>query len=109
MRSIAFAVGQVARYRRGHFLTLHDDFAEGKHRLAAYVPGLTLDWGADCGGQLQFLDRHGEVEDVFIPGFNVLSVFKVPSLHLVTTVAPHVSHPRLSITGWLRTRSESSG
>lgn len=109
MRSIAFADGQMTRYRRGQFLTLHDDLAEGKHRLAAYVLGLTPDWATDYGGQLQFLNRHGDVEDVFIPGFNVLSVFKVPSLHQVTTVAAHVSHSRLSITGWLRAGSQSPG
>lgn len=99
----------MTRYRRGHFLTLHDDLAEGKHRLAAYVLGLTPDWQADYGGQLQFLDHDGNVEEASIPGFNVLSVFKVPSLHQVTPVAAHVPHARLSITGWLRATGHASG
>lgn len=99
---IAFADGQMTRYRAGHYLTLHDDHADGKHRIAAYVLGLTDRWTADFGGQLQFLDAQGRVTDVFTPAFNTLSLFAVPAPHLVTAVAPFVAEDRLSVTGWLR-------
>lgn len=99
---IAHGDGQLTRYRRGHFLTLHDDAAEGKHRLAAYVLGMTRDWNADAGGQLQFLAADGRVEHSLVPAFNTLALFRVPQPHLVTAVAPFVEHARLSVTGWLR-------
>lgn len=101
---IEFADGQLTRYRKRHFLTLHDDDAEGKGRLAAYVLGMTPDWKPDYGGQLQFLGMDGAVEDVFVPGFNTLSVFSVPRPHLVSAVASFVDASRFSITGWLRHR-----
>lgn len=99
---IAFADAQMTRYRRGHFLTLHDDHAEGKNRIAAYVLSLTRDWPADYGGQLQFIGVDGRVDEVLIPRFNTLAVFEVPVPHLVSAVAPFVKASRLSITGWLR-------
>jgi len=100
---IAFADGQLTRYRRGHFLTNHDDEVEGKHRIAAYVLGMTREWKPDYGGQLQFLGQDGaSVVDVFVPAFNTLSIFSVPQPHLVSAVASFVQASRLSITGWLR-------
>lgn len=102
LEKVRFADGQMTRYRRGHFLTLHGDEAEGKNRLAAYVLGLTRDWVPDEGGQLQFIDRDGEVEQVVTPRFNSLVVFRVPTPHLVSPVAPFTAKSRLSITGWLR-------
>lgn len=100
---IDFADGQLTRYRRGHFLTNHDDEAEGKHRIAAYVLGMTPGWKPDYGGQLQFLGDDGaSVVDVLVPGFNTLSIFAVPQPHLVSAVASFVQASRLSITGWLR-------
>lgn len=38
---IRFADGQLTRYRAGHFLSLHDDEAEGLNRVAAYVINLS--------------------------------------------------------------------
>lgn len=38
---IALADAQLTRYRPGHFLTEHDDHAEGKNRFFAYVLNLT--------------------------------------------------------------------
>lgn len=101
--AIAFGDGQVTRYRAGHFLTQHTDYADGKNRVVAYVLGLTPSWSADFGGQLQFLDEQGAVEDVYVPAFNNLCLFKVPRPHLVSAVAPFVIASRLSITGWFRT------
>ena len=41
MPAIAFADAQATLYRPGDFLTAHDDRAEGKNRLAAYVINMT--------------------------------------------------------------------
>lgn len=99
---IDFADGQLTRYRHGHFLTEHDDEADGKQRIAAYVLGMTPNWRPDFGGQLQFLDAHGGVDEAFVPGFNTLYVFSVPQLHHVSMLASFVDASRLSVTGWLR-------
>ena len=104
---ISYANGQVSRYRRGHFLTLHDDGgAEGVDRVAAYVLNMTPDWPADYGGQLQFADDQGRAEETVTPRINSLSVFAVPCPHLVSAVAPFVSGSRFAITGWFNRGEE---
>jgi Rps23 Pro-64 3,4-dihydroxylase Tpa1-like proline 4-hydroxylase len=37
-----------------------------------------------------------------VPGFNVLNLFKVPTDHSVSVVAPFAAEPRLALTGWFR-------
>ena len=93
---------QATLYRPGHFLTHHDDsgYAE-QHRRVAYVLYLTRGWRAEWGGQLQFLDAHGDVEEVWMPRFNSLGLFLVPTPHVVSYVAPFATQPRFAITGWL--------
>ncbi|TPW05326.1 MAG: 2OG-Fe(II) oxygenase [bacterium] len=99
---IDFADAQATRYRPGHVLTGHDDAAEGKNRLYAYVLNLTRDWRADWGGVLAFEGEGGHIEDGFAPAFNALNIFAVPMRHAVTQVASFAPRDRLSITGWLR-------
>ncbi len=99
---IAFADAQATDYRAGDFLTTHDDAVEGKNRVAAYVFGLTTGWQADWGGLLLF--ERGTSVFGFVPEFNTLRLFAVPSRHHVSHVAPWVTARRLSVTGWLRTR-----
>jgi Rps23 Pro-64 3,4-dihydroxylase Tpa1-like proline 4-hydroxylase len=102
---IAFADCQATRYRRGHFLNMHDDAVEGKQRVAAYVLNLTPRWRPEWGGQLQFISPAGHVEEGFVPSFNALNVLRVPQPHLVSMVNS-MSPPdaqRVSVTGWLRT------
>ena len=99
---IAFADAQATRYRPGHVLTGHDDAAEGKNRLYAYVLNLTRDWRADWGGVLAFEGAHGHIEEGFAPAYNALNIFAVPMPHAVTQVASFAPRDRLSITGWLR-------
>ncbi|MGQ0800690.1 MAG: 2OG-Fe(II) oxygenase [Pseudomarimonas sp.] len=103
---IRFADGQLTRYRRGHFLTLHDDSAPELQRVAAYVLNLSRDWAADFGGQLQFTDSTGHVTEAVLPRFNQLTLFKVPTPHLVSAVAPFVTGARFAITGWFRMGEE---
>jgi SM-20-related protein len=92
---------QATRYTAGHFLTLHDDAQyDGAERRLAYVLNFSKDWRAEWGGLLQFLDGGGKVVESFVPRFNSLSLFAVPTPHIVSYVAPYAAAPRLSITGW---------
>jgi SM-20-related protein len=96
------ANAQATLYRPGHFLTRHDDSGHAEQqRRVAYVLYLTRDWRADWGGQLQFLDARDNVEEVWMPRFNSLGLFLVPTPHVVTYVAPFATQPRYAITGWL--------
>lgn len=99
---IDFADAQATRYRPGHVLTGHNDEAEGKNRLYAYVLNLTRDWRVDWGGALIFPGADGQIEQGFVPRFNALNLFAVPMDHAVTQVASFAGADRLSITGWLR-------
>jgi SM-20-related protein len=93
---------QATLYRPGHFLSRHDDSAHPEqHRRVAYVLYMTRGWRADWGGQLQFLDARGDVEEVWMPRFNSLGLFLVPTPHVVGYVAPFATQPRYAITGWL--------
>lgn len=92
---------QASNYRPGDFLTLHDDSHRRDARLAAFTLGFTRDWRPDWGGQLLFHDAEGQIERGFMPGFNVLTLFKVPKAHSVAPVAAYAATKRLSLTGWL--------
>ena len=97
---------QLTRYRAGHFLTAHDDWAEGLNRVAAYVFNLSADWNVDFGGLLQFIDANGHVQQAYTPRFNSLSLFKVPQLHSVSVVPAYVNRARFALTGWARSGTE---
>lgn len=99
---IALADSQLTRYRTGHFLTEHDDHAEGKNRFFAYVLNLTPVWRIEWGGLLAFHGEDGNVAEAFTPRFNTLNLLKVPAPHSVTQVALSAAADRISVTGWLR-------
>lgn len=99
---IALADSQLTRYRTGHFLTEHDDHAEGKNRFFAYVLNLTPVWRIEWGGLLAFHGADGNVAEAFTPRFNTLNLLKVPAPHSVTQVALSAAADRISVTGWLR-------
>lgn len=101
---IEMADCQLTRFRRGHFLTEHDDAMASKKRYFAYVLNLTPRWKIDWGGLLAFHGADGNVEEAFTPRFNTLNLLKVPCAHSVTQVALSAGADRLSITGWLRGR-----
>jgi SM-20-related protein len=101
---IAFADAQVTRYRRGHFLTAHDDGIEGKNRYFAYVLNLSPRWKIEWGGLLMFHGDDGHVAEAFLPNFNSLNLLKVPALHSVSQVSLFAGDDRLAVTGWLRGR-----
>ena len=90
----------ACRYRPGHFLKEHHDTSPFEQRHMAYVFYFTRDWHPDFGGLTYFLDEDGAVTDTFVPGFNTLTLFKVPVGHCVSQVTSFAPQPRLSITGW---------
>lgn len=92
---------QATRYRPGHFLRQHSDEDSREGRRFAYVLNLSRGWRADWGGLLQFIDADGRVVDSFLPRWNTLSLFAVPTGHAVSLVAPWAGDDRLAITGWL--------
>ena len=96
------ADGQATFYSRGQFLKLHVDEDIGEGWRVAYVLNLTKSWQSDWGGLLQFFDDKGNVEEAFVPAFNVLNMFAVPKEHSVSYVTPFAAGPRYSITGWFR-------
>lgn len=100
--SIGFADAQATCYRKGHFLTRHDDDVADKNRRVAYVLNLTPRWRPDWGGALQFFDSQGNIEIAYSPAYNVLNLFRVPMVHSVGIIAPFSGADRFAITGWFR-------
>lgn len=101
--AIAFADAQATLYSPGDFLTTHDDNVAGKNREAAYVFSLNPRWRMEWGGLLLLNDPDGSAR-ALMPGMNRLTLFAVPRLHSVSVVTAAAARPRLSITGWLRSR-----
>lgn len=94
---------QATRFRPGMFLREHDDQDDAEGRVVAYVVNLSKHWQADWGGLLQFIDSNGLVTETYLPRFNSLSLFRVPTKHCVSMISPWAGEPRLSITGWWET------
>lgn len=105
-RAIRLADVHASCYRPGDFLGRHNDHLDEKDgiRAAAYILNLTPVWSAEWGGLLNFLRADGHVDGAFTPTWNALNFLKVPQLHFVSTVAPFVTAPRLSVSGWVRRR-----
>lgn len=102
---IDYADARATAYGPDHFLTMHHDEAQGSHRRAAYVFGLTEAWRAEWGGLLLFHDERDDVVEGLVPRMNVLTLFDVPRDHSVSLVSPFAPGPRYSVTGWMRAGS----
>ncbi|MCH7806001.1 MAG: 2OG-Fe(II) oxygenase [Proteobacteria bacterium] len=103
LKSLIRADGQGTWYRKGQFLTLHNDYDpsdDGKR--VAYVLSFSREWRPDWGGFLQFYDDDFNIEAGFMPRFNAISMFETPQNHSVTYVTPFCGNRRLAITGWFR-------
>lgn len=103
---IDLADAQASRYRPGHVLTAHNDVSPGKNRLYGYVLNFSRDWRADWGGNLVFHSEDGHIQHGWVPAFNALNLFVVPTRHAVTQVASFAARDRLSIVGWLRSNTK---
>jgi SM-20-related protein len=92
--------GMATSYRPGCFLRTHNDEGGGQERKVAYVLGFTREWQEDWGGALNFTDQSARTAQVLVPGFNELSMFRVPRDHFVSQVANYAKGQRLAVTGW---------
>lgn len=82
-----------------HFLMVHDDHNAERERLVAYSLNMTPAWRPDWGGALHFFDGNDRVEDVYLPSFNGLNLFRVPKRHSVSQVSAF-GGSRYSVAGW---------
>jgi SM-20-related protein len=103
LNEVAWADAQATLYRPGDVLTVHDDLTGGHRRLVAYVLNLTPRWRPEWGGVLTFLDEKGHIAEGYVPAFNALNLFRVPTEHFVSMVAPF-GGLRYSVTGWFHGR-----
>lgn len=93
---------QATCYIPGNFLKLHNDFASKEYdRRFALVFNFTRRWESDWGGLLQLVDDN-QVKETITPGFNSVSILKLPQRHQVSYVAPYATEQRLTVTTWLR-------
>ena len=99
---IDFCDAQASRFRPGHVLTVHNDISAGMNRLYGYALNFSREWRADWGGNLVFDGPGGHIEHGWVPAFNALNLFAVPTRHAVTEVASFAPRDRLSIVGWAR-------
>ena len=97
--AISWMNAQATLYRPGDFLTVHDDLHNEHNRLVAFVLNMTPQWQPDWGGVLQFFDTPGHIEEGYLPTFNALNLFRVPTAHSVSQVAMF-GGLRYSVTGW---------
>lgn len=97
---------QASRYRPGHVLTAHNDVSAGMNRLYGYVLNFSREWRADWGGNLVFYGADGHIEHGWVPAFNALNLFVVPTRHAVTQVSSFAARDRLSIVGWVRSNQK---
>jgi SM-20-related protein len=88
----------AARYDPGDYATIHNDGSG--IRKAAFTFGLTKPWRPEWGGVLLFHCDNGQIEAGWPPAFNAFNLFKVPTQHSVSVIAPFAPEPRLAITGW---------
>jgi len=95
---ISWISSTATLYRPLDFLTVHDDGLAGG-KLVAYVLNLTPEWRPDWGGALQFYDRSDHIEEGYLPTFNALNLFRVPSRHSVAQVSAF-GGLRYSVSGW---------
>lgn len=99
---ITKADAHATAYHPGHYLTRHLDYGEDHERRAAYVLGFSRNWQPDWGGLLLFLSDRQDINEGYLPRFNVLTIFDIKYLHTVTQISSFAGGIRRSITGWFR-------
>lgn len=89
-------------YTRGSFLTRHIDDGAAHERRCAYTLGFTDGWMTDWGGLTLFLDKNTDIEEGYLPRWNVLTMFDGRRIHSVSAISSFAGKNRMSVTGWLR-------
>ena len=68
----------------------------------AYVLSLTPVWRLEWGGLLLMHGQGDNPAQAWMPGMNLLTIFRVGQTHSVSEVTRSAAYRRHSITGWLR-------
>lgn len=94
----------LAAYQPGSYYKKHvDQFATKKNRKISYVYYLNKDWCAEFGGELKLYNQEEQLIHTVLPEENRFICFNSELPHEVCLTY----QPRYSITGWMKTRSES--
>jgi Rps23 Pro-64 3,4-dihydroxylase Tpa1-like proline 4-hydroxylase len=108
-RSIQHASAQAMRFTTGHFSSVHTDATKSDHQCATCVFSMTPTWQRSWGGLLQFANKHGNIDDAFVPYFNSMTVFKSSLRHAVSVVTRQAQMPRYSIAASLLADQQGRG
>lgn len=94
---------QLTGYKSGHFLKRHSDdgYKAARTRKVAYVLSMSDQWQADWGGLLHLQNDQNQIEQTFVPTYNTMILFTVPTSHFVSQVTNFCPNTRFSLTGWL--------
>jgi len=98
----SFSTTFASKYSEGCFLSPHTDHSNGD---IGFVLQFTKDWKPQWGGLLHFMNDEGDqIEQVEVPTFNTLTLFRLPEQkgkwHYVSHVNPGVKSVRLAYSGW---------
>jgi Rps23 Pro-64 3,4-dihydroxylase Tpa1-like proline 4-hydroxylase len=98
-KSIKEADAEAHWYNNDNFQTVGD----GVHLSAKASIGFTLNlaknWRADWGGITLFTGQDQHIAEVFIPKFNSLEIFEIPTNHFISMVTHYAGDFRISIAG----------
>jgi Rps23 Pro-64 3,4-dihydroxylase Tpa1-like proline 4-hydroxylase len=88
-------------FTAGHYFSWHAAADESDHQHATCVFSLSPTWRRSWGGLLQFPGGRGAANEVFLPTFNSMSLFRYTHKHAVSAVTRHAKMPRHAIAGAL--------
>jgi Rps23 Pro-64 3,4-dihydroxylase Tpa1-like proline 4-hydroxylase len=96
----------VSRYRSNDYLTLHTDHVVQKDatRHVAIIIHFAKDWKPWYGGNLIITDQDENVDKLFTPKFNSLSIMNVENErmpHFVSEIANGLDKSRYAISYWM--------
>ena len=102
-QSVVQLDAHLTGYKSGHFLKRHSDdgYKAERTRKVAYVLSMSENWQADWGGLLHLQNNHNQIEKTFVPTYNTIIFFRVPTPHFVSQVTNFCPDTRFSLTGWL--------
>lgn len=93
----------VSWYDEGHFLSPHNDKANG---TLGFIYHLSKDWKLEYGGNLILHDDNDvrRIRETFVPIFNCVTIFNLTTrashTHSVSRVTQRTPTKRLTVTGW---------
>lgn len=99
-KAVKDAATEAQWYRNDNFQTTGTGEVKGQKRVLGFALNLSKNWNADWGGNTLFSDAGGKIVETYVPQFNSLEVFEVPTAHSVSSVTGFAGEFRLSIAGY---------